>query len=156
MAGAFDVQAQGLRELTRDLKKLAPETLKEFRKEVRVAVKPAVQELKAEIGRMPRVPSELASAMQRALTIEVPSTAKRAGVFVKLKRSKLPRQYQATAGNINRRGQWRHPVFGNRRVFVVQKSTVGFFDTSFQDDYPHIQRAVERAMTQAARKADLI
>lgn len=51
---------------------------------------------------------------------------------------------------MNRRGSFRHPVFGNRDVWVTQivgKPAPGFLDKPFEQSRPDLQRAVLLAIT---------
>jgi hypothetical protein len=53
-------------------------------------------------------------------------------------------------GRMNRRGSFRHPVFGNTDVWVTQisgKPVPGFLDKPFEQARPELQRAVLNAIT---------
>lgn len=53
-------------------------------------------------------------------------------------------------GRMNRRGSFRHPVFGNTDVWVTQisgKPVPGFLDKPFEQARPELQRAVLTAIT---------
>jgi hypothetical protein len=52
----------------------------------------------------------------------------------------------------NRAGGWRHPVFGNREVWITQHGKVDWFDRSFQGREGHYKAAVEAAMENMARR----
>lgn len=53
-------------------------------------------------------------------------------------------------------GRLRHPVYGNRRVWVEQTEGInpGFLDEAFEKDKAHITREVLRVMSEIARKVE--
>lgn len=51
------------------------------------------------------------------------------------------------------RGRLRHPVWGNRDVWVGQQVTPGFFSNAVERRAPGIRKEIEQAMTDVARKA---
>jgi hypothetical protein len=52
------------------------------------------------------------------------------------------------------KGRLRHPVFGNRDVWVSQQVPEGWFDRPIEEDIPHIRAAVDRAMSDVSRKIE--
>jgi prophage DNA circulation protein len=51
-------------------------------------------------------------------------------------------------------GRLRHPVYGNRNVWVSQGVEPGFFDRPIEKDVPTIRAAVDRAMSDVSRKIE--
>jgi hypothetical protein len=49
-------------------------------------------------------------------------------------------------------GRLRHPVFGDREVWVTQRVTPGWWSNAIDDDFPEARRAVQAAMDRVARK----
>lgn len=49
-------------------------------------------------------------------------------------------------------GRLRHPVFGNRSVWVQQSVPPGFFSNTLADDAPRFRVGVQRAMEDTAQK----
>ena len=49
-------------------------------------------------------------------------------------------------------GAFRHPVFGNRDVWVTQRVTPGWFDEPLRKSAPEVRRDLERAMQDMADK----
>lgn len=48
-------------------------------------------------------------------------------------------------------GRLRHPVYGNRRNWVQQQVSTGFFDEPIERDKPAMQRSIQRVMDDVAR-----
>ena len=57
-------------------------------------------------------------------------------------------------GSVHRTGRLRHPVFGNRNVWVTQSAGVKphWMDDTFQAEKPEIQRELLKVMNDVARK----
>lgn len=53
-------------------------------------------------------------------------------------------------------GRLRHPVFGNRRVWVEQTAGVnpGFLDEAFDKNKPEVTRGIQQVMAEIARKVE--
>lgn len=101
------VQADGLGQLQRDLKKASADALKLFRGAMKKA-----GDIVAEDAR-----NRIAPTSQRiASSIKVSATNK--GVAVKAGGRNAP--HAASLENLGKPGTFRHPVFGNRNVWVSQ------------------------------------
>jgi hypothetical protein len=108
------------------------------------------EDMKASIG--PSLPSRgglAALVMAKASLTTGPASGRNAGVRIRARARK-------GGGDLKRmnEGRLRHPVFGNRRVWVQQTAGVipGFLDDSFEKQKPEISRAVQRVMDDIARK----
>lgn len=51
-------------------------------------------------------------------------------------------------------GKLRHPVFGNRSVWVSQPVRPRLLEHRFEDEKPEIRRAIKRVMDEVARKVE--
>lgn len=117
-----------------------PEIKKRFRKELRAAAAPLVPAVRASIRSIPSKrgysPDGLRGRMVKATRLEVKTVGKSAGVAIRVDGRKMPsgqkRLPPLMEGEGVQRGRrvdtrWRHPVFGNRNVWVQQDSHPYFF-----------------------------
>lgn len=112
--------------------------------------KPVREDMKASIG--PSLPSRggLAALVMAKASLTTSAVAGRnAGVRIKARH----RSYDLKRLN---EGRLRHPVFGNRGVWVEQTAGInpGFFDDSFEKSKPEIARGVRRVLDDIARKVE--
>jgi hypothetical protein len=97
--------------------------------------------------------TSLRSATARALAVEVrdrPSARMRtAGARIRMRASAMPADQRRLPKNMNR-GRWRHPVFGDRDVWVSQYvSERGWFDATFDRMKDDAVRAIDAAVDSA-------
>lgn len=133
-----------------------------LRRNIRQAGKPAEADLKAAVMRV-RVTSDKGGAvppdrstglrMRTARAVRTKVTVKGIRVIVDAKKlgpfgNRLPRYLDASIPSMRR---WRHPVFGNREVWVEQQGAAWFFVT-MQRRAPSFQRAVIDAMKETERE----
>lgn len=130
-----------LRRISRELRRMDDKELKKrFRKELRKAAAPLVPKVRASIRSIPAKrgysAAGLRGRMSRATRLEVKTTGRNAGVAIRVDGRKMPsgqkRLPALMEGEGVQRGRrvdtrWRHPVFGNREVWVQQDSHPYFF-----------------------------
>lgn len=112
--------------------------------------KPVREDMKASIG--PSLPSRgglAALVMARASLTTSATSGRHAGVRIRARH----KDYDLKRLNA---GRLRHPVFGNRRVWVSQTAGIipGFLDDSFEKQKPEIARGVLRVLDEIARKVE--
>lgn len=112
--------------------------------------KPVREDMKASIG--PSLPSRgglAALVMARASLTTSATSGRNAGVRIRARH----KDYDLKRLN---QGRLRHPVFGNRRVWVQQTAGInpGFLDDSFEKQKPEIARGVLRVLDEIARKVE--
>ena len=114
---------------------------KELNKRLKAEAKPVIEESRAEARRTLPQRGGYALLVARApQRVQVRTGAKTAGVRVVVARDK------SSARRANR-GVIRHPVFGNREVWVDQPlGTSGWFDTPAEAALPRMREAAEKAM----------
>jgi hypothetical protein len=105
-------------------------------------------DMRASIG--PSLPSRgglAALVMAKASLTSTAASGRNAGVRIRARH----KSYDLKRMND---GRLRHPVFGNRGVWVEQTAGInpGFLDDSFEKQKPEISRAVQRVMDDIARK----
>jgi hypothetical protein len=107
---------------------------------LRRAARPLVAKTRAEARqRLPKrggLAERVAKAPQR---VQVRTGARTAGVRIVVGKDK------SGAGGANR-GTVRHPVFGNRDVWVMQEVAPGWFDDPLRDSAPAVRRDLEAAV----------
>lgn len=100
------------RRFMRDLKRLSPESRKAF-----------VSEMKGLAGDMVTSAQRQASWSKRIPgAIKPQVTARRVGLRVQRTRAPHGRPFEGITSTGKRGGEFRHPVFGNRDVWVTQKA----------------------------------
>lgn len=114
------------------------------------ATKPVREDMKASIG--PSLPSRgglAALVMAKASLTTSATSGRNAGVRIRARH----KDYDLKRLN---QGRLRHPVFGNRRVWVQQTAGInpGFLDDSFEKQKPEIARGVLRVLDEIARKVE--
>lgn len=139
---------------------------REFVRNLRAAVAPAVQEAKSSIMSMPsgglRQPGgSLRAAIAKQVKTEVSLTTRRAKVKVKVKKGKYPRGFNNAPKATQMATGWRHPVVqrslgkgveGPARPprWVAQVGKPGWFDEPLRSHRARYRAAVEAAMRQTA------
>jgi hypothetical protein len=102
------------------------------------ATKPVRGEMKAAISDALPSSGGLAADVQRSTRFTTTtSTGARLGVRIRARGKRSIRRMNST-------GSFRHPVFGNRNVWVTQSAgvTKGFLDEPFNKSRPRVQREV--------------
>jgi hypothetical protein len=149
---------EGLAALTRAIR--AEEDGKQLRKELardmREALKPAAAEAKSSImalstAGLPTSPA-LRSSVAKKIRPEVKLGGRWSGARVKAFKTRNVRNFPNAPKRLNRAGGWRHPVYGNREVWVQQRGKVDWFDRSFEGREGQYKAAVEAAMENMAHR----
>ena len=91
--------------------------------------------------------SSLRATVAKGVQINNRSSGPRAGVRV-IQRSSLMPADQRSLPRMMNAGKWRHPVFGNRNVWVEQTFTPGWFSKPIQKHRPEIREAIEAEMAE--------
>ncbi|MER6956007.1 hypothetical protein [Streptomyces sp. NPDC000618] len=149
---------EGLAALTRAIR--AEEDGKQLRKELaanmRDALRPGAAEAKSSImsassAGLPTAPA-LRSSIARKIRPEVKLGGRWSGARVKAFKTKNVRGFPNAPKRMNRAGGWRHPVYGNREIWVQQHGKVDWFDRSFEGREGVYKAAVEAAMENMAER----
>ncbi|MEU3281769.1 hypothetical protein [Streptomyces antibioticus] len=121
-----------LRRISRELNRMNnAEVKKRFRKELRGAAQPFVplvrNSIKAIPSKRPYSADGLRGQMVKATRIEVRTVGRDAGVAIRVDGRKMPSKMKSLPKGMEGTKRWRHPVFGNREVWVTQQSHPYFF-----------------------------
>lgn len=131
------------------------ELKRDLARNLRIAVRPAVNEVRGRIRAAPSVTAHpgvgLRAAIARSIRSEVTLGGRRAGVRVKAGRAGMPRGFVNAPRHTNR-ASWRHPTF-NPDVWVDQTLAPGWFDAPLNNTRPEYRRAVAEAMRDCMRRA---
>lgn len=79
----------------------------------------------------------------------VRTTGAYTGVQVRIDARGMPSGQRALPARLDGEGRWRHPVYGNTRVWVSQRSDP-YFDKALRPLMPKWQQAAQRAMQETA------
>jgi hypothetical protein len=134
---------------------------------LRAAVKPAVEEAKASIMALPvgglrqhsdgkwhlgtkkQPGGSIRSAIRKQVTTEISLSPRSAKVKVKVRKRNMPRNFKNAPKAFQLAGGWRHPVFDQDR-WVAQIGKPGWFDVPLRSHRARYKAAVEAAMRQTA------
>ncbi|MEV6737874.1 hypothetical protein AB0N14_13465 [Streptomyces sp. NPDC051104] len=139
-----------LRRISRELRRMDDkEVKKRFRTELRAAAKPLVPKVRAAIRQIPSKrgysPDGLRGALSKATKLEVKTTGKQAGVAIRVDGRKMPSHMKSLPSMVEGKKRFRHPVFGNRNVWVTQTSHPYFY-SALRMAGPVARRAVNRVL----------
>jgi hypothetical protein len=121
-----------LRRISRELRGIDNKEIKKrFTKELRAAAKPLVPVVRNSIRSIPSKRAYSASGLRgnlsRATKLEVRTAGKQAGVAIRVDGRKMPTHMKSLPSMVEGKKRFRHPVFGNREVWVNQKPQPYFF-----------------------------
>lgn len=139
-----------LRRVSRELRKMdSPEIKKRFRKELRAAAAPLVPRVRASIRSIPSSrgysPDGLRGRMAKATRLEVKTVGRQAGVAIRVDGRKMPSHQKSLPSMVEGKKRWRHPVFGNREVWVTQTGHPYFYNV-VRVAGPASRRAVNKVL----------
>ena len=119
-------------------------------RKLRSAAKPVVPKIHAHAGEiLPRRGGFAAKIAAEPITVRTRLSAK--AVNVKIRSVRSNRQLRDMD-----RGRLRHPVFGNRAVWVQQAIAPGWFTQRIRDDLPRIHGEIQYAVEDIARRLEEI
>lgn len=126
----------------------------QFRKQLVDAVKPAVQDAKNRVRAIPAQGAKRSGLRRRvARGVSIQAAVGRAPalrVVAAMKEpdeANLPRYLDESAG-------WRHPVFGNRHIWVRQTTGGHWFRDTMVEHRPQIERDIRQVLEDAAQTID--
>ena len=144
MTGAADLKAVAKRIRTaanpKQVRKDLTKGLKEGAKPAAVLVKSAALALPAKGPKS----TGLRKKMARVTNVQVRTGGNSAGVRVRLSRARMGDQ--AGMARVTNKGRWRHPVYGDTKVWVTQTSRRGWFDDANRRAAPQVRRAVKQVI----------
>lgn len=130
---------------------------KDLAKEMREALKPGAVQAKSSVMAMVshggmRTGAPLRTSIARKIRPEVKLGGRWSGARVKAFKTKNVRNFPNAPKRTNRASGWRHPVYGNREVWVQQRGKIEWFDRSFTGREGLYKQAVEAAMENMAQR----
>ncbi len=146
-----DVTVRGANELERLGRRLkaagAGELKKELLRGIRASNKPTIAAVRASAReRLPQRGGLAALVAGSRIGTRTRLTGQSVGVQIK-------GTGKVNVSGIND-GFVRHPVFGNRKVFVTQQVAAGWFDEPIEKAAPAIRKEIQAAMSDVARKIE--
>lgn len=157
---SMEIEPTNLRNISRALK--AEEDGKEMRKELtrnmRDALKPGAADAKSGIMSMASSTPHAAPALRSSIARKIRPEARISGKFpgAKVKAFKTPniRGFANAAKRTNRSSGWRHPVHGNREVWIHQTGKAKWFDRAFEGRESDYKRAVQYALADMVNRVE--
>lgn len=128
---------------------------RELSKNLRQALEPVVEEVKTALMAMGTAGlghdgPGLREASAKVIKAGTRLSGRSTGAFIKAKQTPDLRGFTFGGRRLNRRGGWRHPVYGNPENWVMQLGVPGFFDDTIsghKDEYVDVIRRVMDDMT---------
>lgn len=145
-----DFEVRGADQFLRLSKALKHAGSVELRKELNASLKRVAKPLIAKtrqeaLRRLPKAGGLAAQVAKEPQRVQVRTGARTAGVRIVVGK----RKGGARGAN---KGVIRHPVFGNREVWVNQKVPSGWFDDPLKASAPEVRRGLERAIESVAEQ----
>jgi hypothetical protein len=135
--------------LLREAKEFAPELAKATRKRLRDVAGEGVTDVRRRLmGRTFHHDTGLASGLAAGTKVSIRTGANTAGVSIVTTGTKLPAGKQPMVRAYNKR-TFRHPVFGNRNVWVTQRGRP-YFGAVLDERKSSMLQAMEAALREAA------
>lgn len=159
MAEGVEVDKASLRLLVHALRAEADgkELNRDLVRGLRAAAQPALVAVRGAVLSMPSkglgAGPSLRSRVAAGTKIHVHAKGRKIGVSIAAHRRGMPRQFWKAPKYLNRDRPWRHPVFGNREVWVEQVSRrPGWFDDTLRTQRAPFLLAASHAMANIARR----
>lgn len=140
---------------------------RDLARNLREAVRPAVDEIKAGAEKIksgsrssvrptkkkPMAESaiSLGAAIARSINVSVRTKGRSADVRIGARKSGMPRGFTNAPKRVNAQS-WRHPVYGDRDVWVAQVGNPRFFDDPPRREHERYRRACVKAMDDMANR----
>lgn len=134
--------ADEIEELIRDLGKIPPELKRQLRPGLREAAKPVLDQARRNASWSTRIPKATRISLQFAG--RTPGVA----IVTNVKKAPHSRAYE----NKGEPGTFRHPVYGNRDVWVSQKARPFLYPAVVQKA-PGVERDIARVVDNVTRTA---
>jgi hypothetical protein len=155
LALEFKVQgAEKLRDLAKALKAAGRGDLrKQLTKGIRAAADPVVKDLRKSMMALPADgDTGTRRAVAKAIGVQI-LTGKNAGVRIRVNRRRLPAGKRGIADAFER-GKIRHPVHGNREVWVTQRTGGPWFAPVARRHREGLTHAVDNVLTDITAKLE--
>lgn len=145
-----DFEVRGADEFLRLSKALKQAGRTDLRKELnnglKRAARPLIPKVRAEaLRRLPQSGGLAARVAKSPIRVQVRTGSKNAGVRIVVPGS-------AKGARSANQGFIRHPVFGNRNVWVEQSVRAGWFDDPLKASAPEVRPELERALENVAEQ----
>lgn len=97
--------------------------------------------------------SGLRSTIASAIKLEIKTGKTTAAVRIVVDGSKLPPGQRTLPAHLDSKKGWRHPVFGNREVWVAQRGKP-WFETTIRKHLKTVQKSILAAMDELAKEIE--
>ncbi|MFI6270735.1 hypothetical protein [Micromonospora zamorensis] len=129
---------------------------RDLAKNLRAALDPAKQEIRSGLMSMstaglPTDGPPLRAAVLKNLKAEARLTGRSTGARLRIRKKGMPRDFPNAPKRLNRKGGWRHQVYG-RDVWVRQLGEPDYFDRPTRQNKAVYRAAVRAAMADSIRR----
>lgn len=129
---------------------------RELAKDLRQALEPAKQEIRAGLMGMSTAGLPVAGPPLRTIVLsklkaEARLTGRSTGARLRIRKKGMPRGFDNAPKRLNRRSGWRHQVYG-RDVWVQQVGEPDYFDRPTRQHKAQYRAAVLKVMNEHARR----
>jgi CubicO group peptidase (beta-lactamase class C family) len=159
VAGAWSVGTQDLEDIGTALRyeQDGMKIRRQIAAELRKAVEPAIADAKGRITAMHSTGlahkgEPLRTAIASKVKAQARLSGKASGVRVRVATTPDLRGFRLAPRRANRRGGWRHPVYGNRDRWVHQTGAIGWFDDAMHANPDRYVAALQQVIEDAARR----
>lgn len=156
MASVTGSGPEELRRLAAKLKEAGPELRRYLARELRDAAKPVVQAVQDAILESPsKHDGTLRREAAKTVSAAVGTAGKQVTLTIVSRGSQMPDGKGNLPAYLNDGTRWRHPVFGDRRNWVLQSSrATGWFDKTINDRAGDLRAAAQAALDDTARELE--
>lgn len=159
VGAGISVEAEAMRQLGAAFRREADGKAlrRDLTKQIGTAVAPAVSAVQGVLRAIPHPSAahaspRLSTYLSSRVKVQVRYSGRSTGVRVRIGETPNLRGFTLAARYLNKKS-WRHPVFGNREVWVTQTSPVpGYWDDTLAADRDKYRDAVVDALGMMARR----
>ncbi len=159
MAEGVQIDPKSLHLLVRALRSEADgkELRRDLIRGLRAVAEPAAMAARGAIlsmgtGGVSQAEPGLRTSVAAATKVVVRTGKNRPGVAVRVKKNTMPRGFRNAPKRLQSKKGWRHPVFGNREIWVTQRGKPGWFDDTLRKAAPEARAAMGQVLENVARR----
>lgn len=146
------VDTSDFQRLAAQAARFSPELAKQMRNELRAAARLATRAVQREIKAWPThgvKHTGLRSKVAAGVTSTVQASTRDYKLYIRQTGRALDAKQQRLPRHIDK-GAWRHPVYGNRKVWVAQRGHP-YYVSTIRKEWPRVLEHASQALNKAAR-----
>ena len=123
-----------------------------LKREVSKRLRASADRVKARQQQAVGASGDLSAAIARSVTVSTRFSGRNTGVNIRASGAKMPEKNMRRLPKYVDRGSWRHPVYGNRKAWVVQQSWApGWFTQAGRSELPAVRDDMNRTLNTYVR-----